>query len=87
MIKSIAEKRHATPGQVLVSWAIQRGTSVIPKSVNPGRIRQNLDAASLVLTGEDMDAIDGLDRHFRYVTGAFWAFEGGPYTVNGLWDE
>ncbi len=87
IIVAIAERRGVTPAQVLISWAIQRGTSVIPKSVNPGRMKQNLEAAAVVLTDEDMREIAGLDRSLRLLAGEFWEMEGGPYTVASIWDE
>ena len=87
VIVNIAESHGYTPGQVLVAWAIQRGTSVIPKSVNPGRMRQNMEAASITLPESDMDKIAALDKHYRYVTGEFWAIPGSPYSVEWLWDE
>lgn len=86
-IVEIAERRGVTPAQVLLAWAIQRGTVVIPKSVNPERLQQNLAAADVSLTPGDMDAIAALDRHRRYVDGSFWAVEDGPYTLDNLWDE
>ena len=85
-IASIAESHGATPAQILISWAIHRGTAVIPKSVNPARIEQNLAAAEVALTDEDMQAIAALDLNRRYVSGAFWQVDGGPYTVAALWD-
>jgi len=88
VIGEIAERHDATPAQVLIAWAIQRGTAVIPKSVNPGRIRENFEAAELELSDEDMEEIAGLDRHRRYIAGSGFArIEGSPYTVEGLWDE
>lgn len=86
-IAEIAAKHDATPAQVLISWGVQRGTAVIPKSVNPGRIEQNLAAAQVTLTAEDMAAIAALDRHRRYVDGSIWVVENGPYTLANLWDE
>lgn len=86
-IAEIAEKHQVTAAQVLISWAMHRGTAVIPKSVNPERIEQNLAAANVVLTAEDMSAIAQLDRHRRYVDGSIWVVEGGPYTLENLWDE
>ncbi len=87
VINDIANKNGCTAAQVLIGWAAQRGTSVIPKSTNPGRLRQNLEASNLILAREDMDTIAGLDRHFRFINGQFWAMEGSPYTVASLWDE
>lgn len=86
-IAEIAAKHDATPAQVLISWAIHRGTAVIPKSVNPERIEQNFAAANLSLTAEDMSAIATLDKHRRYVDGSIWVVEEGPYTLANLWDE
>jgi len=86
-LATIAGRRGSTQAQVLISWAIHRGTAVIPKSVNPSRMKQNLVAAGGSLTGEDMQEIAGLDRNRRYIGGEFWAIEGGPYTVANLWDE
>jgi alcohol dehydrogenase (NADP+) len=86
-IVRIAERHGITPAQVLISWAIRRGTAVIPKSVNPARMKQNLDAAEVSLTEEDMQEIAGLDRNRRYLGGEFLAMEGSPYTVTSIWDE
>lgn len=85
-IAAIAEHHGATPAQVLISWAIHRGTAVIPKSVNPARIKQNLAAADLSLTPEDMQSIAALNLDRRYVDGTFWQVDGGPYTLANLWD-
>ncbi|KAF0805931.1 aldehyde reductase [Alcanivorax xiamenensis] len=87
VIMEIAERHQASPAQVLIRWATQRGTAVIPKSVNPERLRQNLAAADLELDGGDMDRIAALDKHRRYVSGANWAQPGSPYTLENLWDE
>ena len=87
VVASVAEQHTATPGQILIAWAIQRGTSVIPKSTNEGRIRENLFATDLALTDDDMTALAALDRHHRYIDGRFWCPEGSPYTLASLWDE
>jgi alcohol dehydrogenase (NADP+) len=86
-IVEIAERHDATPAQVLIRWAIERGTAVIPKSVNAGRIKENLAAADLSLTDDDMDALSGLGRGRRYVRGELWTLEGSPYTLESIWEE
>ncbi len=86
-IIKIAERHNATPAQLLISWAIHRQTAVIPKSINPERIKQNFRAAELSLSQEDMQEMAGFDRHRRYISGTFWAQEGSPYTIANLWDE
>ena len=86
-IKDIAEQHDCTPAQVLISWAVQRGTAVIPKSTNPGRIEQNLASAKVDLTEGDMEAIKQIGKDFRYIDGSLWAMEGSPYELSDLWTE
>ena len=85
IIGDIARAKNATPGQILISWALHRGVSAIPKSVNPERIVQNFQAEQIRLSDDDMKAIAALEKHMRYVSGAFWVFEDGPYTLEGIW--
>ena len=85
-IVQIAEAHGATPGQILIAWALARETSVIPKSVNPERIAENWAASDLTLTLADMTAIAALHRHHRMIDGKFW-FVGKTYSPQTLWDE
>ncbi|KAF8706619.1 Glycoside Hydrolase, partial [Rhizoctonia solani] len=39
--------REVTPSQLVLSWAVQRGTIIIPKSSNESRLKQNLDIITL----------------------------------------
>lgn len=87
VINQIAGNHGMTPAQVLINWAVARGTIVIPKSVHKGRIIENLKAIDFELTADEMLKIEQLDRHFRYVTGSFWCMKGAPYTSDSLWDE
>ncbi|MEO1086550.1 MAG: aldo/keto reductase [Acidobacteriota bacterium] len=87
VIRGIADDAGVTPAQVLLAWAVQRGTSTIPKSTNPGRLAENLAAADITLGDDAMAKIAELDRHRRYVDGTFWAAPGSPYTVEDLWGE
>lgn len=85
-VASIANKHDVTPAQVLISWAIHRGTAVIPKSVSENHIKENLAAAEVELTEADMQVIAKLDREQRYVDGSGWTMEGSPYTLSSIWD-
>ena len=85
LIVEIAGRHGFTPGQVLLSWALARGTVVIPKSVNPGRLQENLAAADLVLDAADIEAINTLEAGYRYVAGSFFTTPGSPYTLTELW--
>lgn len=87
VIEEIAGRNGITPAQVLISWAVHRGASVIPKSVKKERLTENLDAAKVSLSEQDLTEIADLDKHRRYISGTFWAVEGGPYTLENVWDE
>jgi L-glyceraldehyde reductase len=41
LVIDIANKLGKDPAAVLISWAVQRGTVVLPKSVTPSRIESN----------------------------------------------
>ncbi|GAA0923531.1 aldo/keto reductase [Streptomyces thermoalcalitolerans] len=64
-ITGIAERHGKSPAQVVLRWHLQLGTIVIPKSVTPTRIRENIDVFDFTLTDEEMDAIAALDRGLR----------------------
>jgi len=87
VIKDIGMRRGMTPAQVLIRWSIERGVSVIPKSVHSGRLRQNIESVNHTLEKGDMDAISHLDRHDRFIDAGFWMYEGSPLTLKSLWDE
>ena len=84
---SIAHAMGLTSAQVLIRWAIQRGTSVIPKSVNSSRMQQNFDATTILLSGEDMGKIATLEAKERLITGKFWDAPELGYSTETLWDE
>lgn len=86
VILKIAEKKGCSPAQVLIRWAMERGTAVIPKSVNPGRLAENFQSLAIELSGRDMESISMLDRNARYIRGDFWTMPGSPYTLQTLWD-
>lgn len=47
IVKKIAKELGITPAQVIISWHVQRGTVVLPKSVTPSRIEENLKITAL----------------------------------------
>ena len=53
--------------QVGLRWLVQRGISVIPRSVRPERIAENAGIFDFKLTEAEMQAIDQMDEHFRSV--------------------
>jgi len=87
VILDIANNKGIFPAQVILAWAVNRGTSVIPKSVNPERLKQNLESADIELSTQEMTKMNSLDLHYRYIKGDFWCLEGSDYTLENLWDE
>lgn len=85
VILNIAKAKNASAGQILISWALHRGTSVIPKSVNPKRIVENFEAQAVELSQSDMDKIAALDKNYRFLTGEHWVYEGSSYTLESIW--
>ena len=57
-ILDVARRKGRTPGQVVLRWHIQLGNVVIPKSVNPDRIRENIDIFDFELDEADMQEIE-----------------------------
>ncbi len=64
-IVAIARKHGRTPAQVVLRWHVQLGNVVIPKSVTPSRIKENIDVFGFELDPEDMAAISALNEDRR----------------------
>ncbi|WP_042421179.1 aldo/keto reductase [Streptacidiphilus anmyonensis] len=64
-ITAIAARTGRSPAQVVLRWHLQLGNIVIPKSVTPSRIRQNLAVLDFELTTADMAAVTTSDRALR----------------------
>jgi diketogulonate reductase-like aldo/keto reductase len=66
VVRDAAARLNKTPAQILLHWAIQRGTSAIPKTIRPERLRENLAIFDFELSKTEMDAISSLDRNRRF---------------------
>ncbi|MFH8607317.1 aldo/keto reductase [Streptomyces sp. NPDC018029] len=64
-IVAIARKHGRSPAQIVLRWHIQLGNIVIPKSVTPSRIKENIDVYGFELDPEDMAAISALNEDRR----------------------
>jgi 2,5-diketo-D-gluconate reductase A len=73
---TIAAGHHRTVAQVILRWHLQLGNVVIPKSVTPARVRENLDIFDFELSEDDLAAIARLDAGHR--TGPDPASFGAP---------
>jgi diketogulonate reductase-like aldo/keto reductase len=64
-IVAIARKHGRTPAQIVLRWHVQLGTIVIPKSVTPSRIKENIEVFDFSLDTEDLAAISALNEDRR----------------------
>lgn len=64
-VKEIADKYNKTPAQIVLRWHAQNGFIMIPKSVTPKRIEENISIFDFELSSNDMESLDSLDREER----------------------
>lgn len=64
-VKSVASEINKTPAQVIIRWNIEHGVVVIPKSVTPSRIEENLNVFDFELTKEQIERLDSLNEDKR----------------------
>jgi diketogulonate reductase-like aldo/keto reductase len=86
VIIEIARRHGVHPAVVCIKWAVERGQTPIPFSVNPRNYLANLQgAAGDPLTDEEMKTIAGLDRNCRLIKGQVFLWKDGQ-TWEALWD-
>ncbi|XP_021908790.1 aldose reductase isoform X2 [Carica papaya] len=89
-VEAIATKLNKSPGQILVKWGMQRGTSVIPKSIHPDRIKENMRVFGWEIPEEDFQALSSIPQQKRVLDGEelFVNKDAGPFrSVADLWDD
>ncbi|MGW4235553.1 aldo/keto reductase [Streptomyces sp. NPDC004749] len=64
-VVAIARKHGRTPAQAVLRWHLQLGNVVIPKSVTPSRIKENIDVFDFELDADDLAALAALDEGKR----------------------
>lgn len=60
--RAMAAKYGVSEAQLLLRWGVQNGYAVLPKSLNPERMRQNLDLFSFAIDDADMAQMATMDR-------------------------
>jgi diketogulonate reductase-like aldo/keto reductase len=86
VIVKIAENHGVHPAVVCIKWAVQRGQTPIPFSVNPRNYLANLrGVASDPLSSEEMKQIANIDRNCRLIKGQVFLWKEGQ-TWQDLWD-
>lgn len=84
-IMEIAQKHGCTEAQALIAYAIKRKTAVIPRSTNPDRLKENLEAANFAIDREDLRSLIILPK-FRYFKGEEFTINGSPYKLTDIWE-
>lgn len=72
-VKDLSASTGLDTAQLVLSWAVQRGTVALSKSVTPSRIESNLKVQEL--SPETYAAINALERHKRFNVQARWGYD------------
>ncbi len=65
VLVELAEKYNKSYAQIMLRWCIQRDLIVLPKSVTPSRIQENIDVFDFTLSEEDMAKLAKLNKDMR----------------------
>ena len=65
VLNKIADKYDKSSAQIMIKWCTAMGLVVLPKSVTPARIKENIDILDFELDEEDLSLIAGLEHNFR----------------------
>jgi diketogulonate reductase-like aldo/keto reductase len=69
-LQAVARAHGATPAQVAIAWGLRSGRVMsIPKAADAAHVRENAGAADIVLTAEDLAAIDAVHKPPRRKVG------------------
>ncbi|EYU41763.1 hypothetical protein ABFS82_10G028400 [Erythranthe guttata] len=87
ILNLVAEKLGKTPAQVVLRWGLQMGHSVLPKSTNEERIKQNFDVFDWHIP-EDLFARFSEFEQVKLITGTTFVDQtfGSYKTIDELWD-
>jgi alcohol dehydrogenase (NADP+) len=87
VVQKLAQETGKSAGQVLIRWALQHGSSVIPKSVTPSRIQENFEMDGWSLSDAQFAELSALPVQQRMIEGRSFLKPGGPYrTLEEFWD-
>lgn len=64
-VLAVAAAHGRTPAQAILRWHLQQGRIIIPKSVTPSRIAENLDVLDFELSAAELASLDALERDGR----------------------
>lgn len=66
VIAQVAKKYGKSVAQVILRWNIQRGIIVIPRTIRPSEMKENMEIFDFHLSDVDMSIINGLNRNMMW---------------------
>jgi diketogulonate reductase-like aldo/keto reductase len=66
VLTAIGQQHGKSSAQVMLRWHLQNDVVIIPKSVTPARLKENIELFDFELSSEEMNQINGLNRNERY---------------------
>lgn len=66
VVRNIATEHGKSAAQVVLRWAVQRGTSIVPKTTSRQRLAENLDIFDFELSEAQMSEISSLNQNRRF---------------------
>ena len=86
VVTSIAESLGRTPAQIALRWGIQQGQSVLPKSVNESRLKENIDLFGWSIPEELCDKFSEIEQVKRVRNESLVHSQSIYKTMDELWD-
>ncbi|XP_048223450.1 prostaglandin-E(2) 9-reductase-like isoform X1 [Perognathus longimembris pacificus] len=71
VLGAMAKKHNRSPAQIALRYQLDRGIVTLAQSVKEKEIKENLQIFEFQLPLEDVKALDGLNRNFRYAPAQF----------------
>lgn len=86
VLKQIAKAKGKSVAQVCLRWVYEQGVSVVVKSFNKERIKENLDIFNWTLSSEEIHMIDQIQQRKTY-RGSEFVSEQSPFkSFQEMWD-